>query len=281
MTKTPRLTLAFLEHAPSAAAAVLHDLPIDETAAFLESVPARLAAPAVNAMTPWHGARCLEALSRQRAAMILRELSVLEAASLVRLLKPDDVDAIVDELPGHFGRRLRTSLRYPLDQVGAWIDHDVPCLRAEDSVRHAQRVLCDAEAVSHIFVESDEMFAGCIEIRNVLRADPNMLLGQLPYASLEPVANRASLASVDFDERWDRALHLPVIGRRGNLLGGLSRHALRKGIHEHHVTAAEPQSLIRHLCGALVAACAGIVDFLVQAEAPAIKRVEGETKHGS
>src|SRR3970282_2690174 len=86
MSNSAKLTLAYLEHAPAAAAKVLHEIGINDASAFLETVPARLAAPVVNNMIPAAGARCLERLAAPQSAAILRNLAYHDGASLLRLV---------------------------------------------------------------------------------------------------------------------------------------------------------------------------------------------------
>jgi len=269
MTKADGLTLAFLEYAPEAAARVMQELPIEDVAGFLDSVPARLAAPAVNSLTGWHAARCLERIAPTRAALILRQLAFNDVTSVVRLIRADSFVAIGDELPGAFARRLRGALHYPAHQVGAWIDPAVPVLALGDTVERALLVLRSGEPASHVFLQADDdaTFAGGVRVCDVLRADASARLGQLPAERFEPISNRASLAAVNFDERWDASLFLPVVGRRGTVLGGLSRQALRRGLQQHQARArAAERTIPQQMISALGIASAGMLELVTRAE---------------
>lgn len=264
-----RLTLAYLEHAPRSAGEVLQTLETAQAAAFLETVPARLAAPVVNSMIPWGAARCMEQLSAPRAAGILRALVFHDGASLLRLIRAELRDPILEELPSTLARRLGSSLQYPLSQVGAWLEPDVPVLRDSDTVQDALKLIgFSLVTTSHIFVESadDGRFMGSLSARDLLGSEPSVALSQLPIARIEPVSNRVSLTTVAFDERWDECLFLPVVGRRGTVLGGLSRSALRKGIHEQHLhTEAHAKSVLGHLLSAFLVACTGMFRLAARA----------------
>lgn len=269
MTEADPLTLAFLEYAPEAAARVMQELPTGDVAGFLDTVPARLAAPAVNALTGWHAARCLEQIAPERAALILRQLSFNDVTSVVRLMRADSFASICEELPGSYARRLRGALHYPAHQVGAWIDPAVPVLACSDTVDRALLVLRSGEPASHVFLQADDdaTFAGGVRVCDVLRADPSARLDQLPVERFEPISNRASLATVNFDERWDESLFLPVVGRRGTVLGGLSRQALRRGLQQHQARAGAPERTIpQQMASALLIASAGLLDLLTRSE---------------
>ena len=65
MSKRPTLTLSYLNLAPHAAAEVLQTLPTVDVAAFLDTIPARLAAPVIAEMVPFNAASYLQETSAQ------------------------------------------------------------------------------------------------------------------------------------------------------------------------------------------------------------------------
>lgn len=276
------LTLAYLEQAPAAAAKVLQEIGLDESAAFLETVPARLSAPVIGCMIPATGARCLERLTAPRSAAILRCLAYHDGASLLRLVRVELRDRILSELPSSTARRLHRSLQYSISAVGAWIDPDVPLLSPQNTVEDALRYLRDTRNVSHIFLESasNGRFVGAISVKELLHSDRTTPLAQLPVDPITPVSNRSALATIVFHPAWDEYLALPVVGRRHNVLGGLSRTALRRGVHERHAEAVEARgSLLTHLASALLSTVTGILRVAVQAgSSPATGRQEGQSR---
>jgi magnesium transporter len=267
MSNEVKLTVAFLDRAPQAAAQELQGLPLEEAAALLESLPARLSAPVLNEMIPWHGARILAAVSAARAAAVLRQLNFADSLGLARLMSSESRDRIGEELPTNYARRFRNALRYPQHQVGAWIDPDVPTLSVTDTIGDAVRVLRAAAAASHVFVESAEhaLFVGTVAVREILRGEPSLPLEQLAINHVEAMSSTATLSSVIFDERWDELLYVPVVGRRGNLLGGVSRGVLRRAMHEQDtVLSSSRPSLVRELSGALLITCFGILKLTAE-----------------
>ena len=268
MNSHTALTLAFLDCAPESAAAELQRLPTPEGAALLESVPVRLSAPLLVKMIPWNAARLVESVSRARAAQLLRQLSFLDTVSLTRLISEDIRDEIVEEMPTNVGRRLVSALRYPSYQVGAWIDSEVPTLATDDTVADALQMLKSAISASHVFLESERhgKFVGAVSIREILSADSTARLSQLKQSRVDAISNRAALSSVAFDERWDEFLHLPVVGRRGNLLGGLTRRALRQGTHEHGSTSQnQSASWLRELVNSYGVTAVGVLTLISRA----------------
>ena len=275
MSEGQTLTLAFLELAPAAAADVLQKLTADQAAAFLETVPTRLAAPALSAMKQWNAARCLEQLSAPRAAAALRQIPFHEAAGLIRLIAPTHREALLEELPAAFAARLQRALQYLPDQVGAWADTQVPILRSDETVRDALRAMRESTvAVSHVFLEDRDTgrFAGLLGTRDLLGAVPGVTLAELPILRMEPIDNRQPLRTIAADRRWDEALYLPIVGRRRNVLGGLSRSALRRALRDTRAgDHAMGHTLLGQLIGALLITCAGLYKLgLGQHRAPPI-----------
>ena len=266
------LTFAYLEQAPAAAAKVLQDIGFVEAAAFLDSVPARLSAPVINKMIPAISARCLERMSAARSASVLRSLSYQDSAGLLRLVRTQWRDQILDELPSTVSRRLTRSLKYPLNVVGAWIDPDVPVLSPEHRVEDALHYLRQTRNASHVFLEStgSGQFIGAVSLAALLHSDQATTLGQLRIDEVKPVSNRAALASVAFHSAWDDYLFLPVVGRRNNVLGGISRATLRVGARDERAAAAlDSGNIVGQLVFALLLTIAGLVRVIFQPDSAA------------
>jgi Mg/Co/Ni transporter MgtE len=267
MSNKSELTLTFLDRLPSAAARALQELPQTEASAFMDTVPTRIAAPVVAEMIPYNAARLLESITTPRAAMILRQLGFSDTVGLIRLVQTTDRDRVLAELPTKLAARLSAALRYPPHQVGAWIDPEIATLAGNDSVADALRVLSTTQNASHVFVEEPGHgpYIGTITVVDVLRASPDSPLSTLGISKTPAVSNRASITSIAFDERWDTFIFLPVVGRRGNLLGGLSRLSLRESTQGHPGRLHDRQdSLLHHMSIALLDTTTALIDSAVR-----------------
>jgi Mg/Co/Ni transporter MgtE len=265
MNSPSSLTLAYLEQAPASAAKALQEMGIGEAAAFLGTVPARVAAPVVNAMIPAMSARCLERLEAPRSAAILRTLAHHDATTLLRLVRVEKRNTVLAELPTLMAKRLHRSLQHSVNSVGAWTDPDIPLLSPDHTVDDALRYLRDTRTASHIFLESasNGRFLGAISVHELLSSERVTPLGQLPIHEVTPLSSSAALASVGFHPAWDDYLVLPVVGRRYNVLGGLSRTALRRGVHEHSATQIGAGSVLGSVVAALLLTGAGLMRFAI------------------
>lgn len=266
----PELTLAFLAHAPEAAAQVLERLDADEAAALFAATPARLAAPVLRHMHSFSGARCLEQLEPHAAAGLIRRIAFHDAASLLRLLSPAGRRALLEELPTRLAQRLKRALGYPVGSVGAWLDPDVPSFSAGAAVEDAVRYLAGRDGVSHVFVHDEPAgrFRGAVSIGRLLQYRAEITLADAGIREVRPLSSRASLASALAHPGWHEFLLLPVVSRKGGLVGGLSRTSLAAGLAEGRVAQRrQPASVPVQLTLALGIAWTGLLGLLFTAQA--------------
>lgn len=263
--RRPTLTLAYLKHAPASAAQVLERLTSESAAAFLDDVPARLAATVVAEMSPWHGSRALSLMPLARAAAVLQQLPFHDSVGLLRLMPSGLHAKLFDEFPARRASRLKSALRYPVGSVGAWLDPDIPAFPESATVADALAYIRHSEEDNHVFLQADASgdFLGALPVGRLLRNDPEMRLGDLPHEKLMPLSSRASLTSASANADWQRYLVLPVIGRGRAMVGGLARASLSRGLNERQArtTDAAP-SIPLQVLSMLGIVCAGLLKAL-------------------
>ena len=233
MTDLPDLTLAYLRQRPASAARELEGLAAADAAEVLRRVPARVSAPVVAAMSSVSAARCAAALPADAAAALCSELSWSDAAALLRRLESGPRESLLAELPGKMARRLRRSLDYGDDVVGAWIELDVPAILHDRDVAEAVLLLARsrADSSSHLFLtDAARCYNGAVPLAALLRSVSTAPLSALAVRDVQPLHDNASLASASSNPGWELTTVLPVVNHRGVLLGGLNRRTLHKAI---------------------------------------------------
>lgn len=266
MTSAGNLTLAFLERQPRSAARVLEDLDPADGAAFLETVPGRLAGPVVGLMASWSAARSVELLAPERAAGLIRNVAYQDAAILMRLVARARLAPILDQLPKGLARDFRAALSYPKGAVGAWMDHSVPVFSQDRKVSDGLKFAGQRQSRKdvHIFVVGEKrQFLGAVSVSDLLCTNPETPLSDIMDRNVQALSNRASLASIAAAPDWDEYLMLPVVGRRRNVLGGLSRSGLRKGLSEERATDIRHarDSILAHLFETYLVASSGLLQL--------------------
>ncbi len=262
MSRSPTLTLAYLNRYPDSAAQVLDGLDAGCAGAFLETVPTRLAAAVVDRMSSWSAARTLLAMSPPKAAAILRQMPLYDGVGLLRLIPAAQHAVLLDELPSRRAQRLRNALKYPAGSVGAWIDPDIPAFSVNASAAEAMRYLRHSEDDSHVFLHAADSgrLVGALPVGRLLRSDPDTAIGDLPWEPVVPLSSRASLASAASHPDWDRFLVLPVAGRAGTMVGGLSRASLGRGLADRAGAGSRQSgSMTVQLLTMLGVVCSGLI----------------------
>lgn len=269
----PGPTLAFLQSRPETAARVFNELDPEDAAALLETIPGRLAGPIVGRMAPYAAARCIELLSPDRSAGTVRGMAYLDSVSVLRLVSAPCFEAILEQLPKRLANEIRHSLTYPRQTVGANMDPRVDWLDEEDRVADALKIARrpTSRIVSHIFlVGTGRRFVGAVRLADLLRSDPNTPLSEISDHTVRPLSNRARLANVVSAEGWDEYPILPVVGRKNNLLGGLSRKVLREKLAAPPDDTTAPQNalFLSQFVGAYLVTFTGLLRLILKIQPP-------------
>lgn len=269
MPESARLSIAFIETKPQSAARTLEALNPNDAAALIEALPARTAAIALGEMSPWSAARCLDGISPERCASIIQKMMFQDAAALMRMATDVMRDAIYDALPTATARSFQRSLAFPLNTVGANMDKLAPSMALDRTVsdaikygRQKKRPVGD-----QLFITDDTHgYIGVVRISELLRHDGKSSLGNVVDTSIEPLIARSTLAAVEKNPQWESHSLLPVVGRKGNFLGTLSRRGL---VAANRQLTIEPEgyvenALLSHLVNGYAVSIYGMIKFLLQ-----------------
>lgn len=283
MSEDTPLTFAVLERRPRLAARVLEDVEPRDAAALLDRAPARLAAPVLGAMASFSAARCLERMDAEKAVGLLRALDHSDAVSILRQVAPDVRETILELSTRRFARNFRTSLVYPVDTVGAWMDVGHPSLAETATVKEVRSaVMRLPQSASHVFLVDDKKhYAGAVPVFEILRRSDTVQLGEIADRSVKPLSNRESLAACGENPGWDSLTTLPVIGRRQTYVGALSRSSLRRAQAGQSDAARldAPGSILLHLLSAFAAVVAAINNLTLLSDSQAQATRQGG-RHG-
>ncbi len=233
MTDVSPLSIAFIERRPDAAARVLENLEVDDAAALIDALPARISGLALGRMMPFAAAQCLALLDPDRAAHVLRAMLFLEAAGILRILDEDVRDTVMKAMPKDLSRDFKKSLSHPRDSVGAWMDQRISPLphtrTVTDALKYAKRKR-RPEGDELFVVDDARRYLGVVKISELVQYDGKAILKNIIKKDAPTISNRASLASVIGAIHWDNHRSLAVVGRKGNFLGILTLGQARGGL---------------------------------------------------
>jgi len=269
MTELPELTLAYLRERPESAARALEGLPSEDAAGIMLHAPSRIAGPVLAAMTTLYAARCVTELPTDVAAAHCDELPWSDCAGVLRVLEAPARESLLGALPGSKARRLRRSLAYADNTIGAWVEPDAAALPADRSVEDAGRLLAGMPdyAESHLLLtDATQRYSGAVTLGRLLSSAAGTALETLASRDLRPLRDTASLGSALAADDWERSTILPVVNHRGELLGGLTRRTLGHALQDMAARDRnEPPPLFAQLLKAYLASGEGLLRLLLQA----------------
>ncbi|MZR30656.1 magnesium transporter [Sneathiella litorea] len=284
MSNAPPLSVAFIERNPSTAARVLENLATEDAAALIGVLPGYASALALSRMTPFASAQCLLQLEVGRIALILRNMSFLDAASILRMVNDENRTSIMDALPEDMARAFKKSLYHPRNSVGAWMDQRISPLpqshTVADALKYAKRKK-RPEGDELFIVDDAGRFVGAIRISSLIQTDSKAVLQDLVTKKTPTLSNRATLASVIDLPLWDDYENLAVVGRKGNFLGTLSRRLARQGIAaaQRHSGSLRSDSIPTHLISGCFVAFVGLFELLLHSVDIRVAKTNQETSH--
>ncbi len=228
MTKHSELTLAFIKKRPESAARVLASLPVVDSAAFTESIPTRYAVMLLARLNANSAASIIKGADLATGTAIIRDMEPAPAAAILRQFSAVDRKAILAELPRRQRHGFEWSLTFPPGTVGAGMSTAVDVLTLYDSVADALSVKKDnTESESDLIFVVDEARAliGVVTLLSLLRHREKTPLSEIADTSCVSVSPHVRLTELAGLTAWQNFSHLPVVSRRGELLGVIFRQA--------------------------------------------------------
>jgi len=274
MARASKLTLAFVSQRPASAARVLESLPVDDAAAFIDSIPTRYALDILMALHTMLSADIVQRLPLASATAVLREMEFTYASAVLRRMPRETRLAILAEFPDRRRRDIETAMQFAADTVGAKMSTAVVTASSDETVAVAlKRVKEDRDGQSDVvFVIDDQhKLIGSIRLSLLARQSGKTLLSNLLDNSCAPVAARARVAQVKALAAWRQYNQLPVVSRRGELIGAIYKAAIVEDTHggERNSTAENP-AIAGSLLQMIIDGAPGLSDLLTtQSRRPA------------
>ena len=218
------LSLAFIDRKPVAAARALAALTVAEAAAFLQTIPTRYATRVLDRVSAWPASKMLLSMPPSAAAGILRAMPYLDSVAILRLMRPEERDALLTQLPSKLRRDLKVTMSYPNDTVGGHMCVDIVTLNRSHTVADARDALSKATTINAdtlFLVDGKRSYVGSIAVHELFRHADETTVADLAINKAPPLLARQSLSSAAGLEGWNESSSLPVLGRSRHLVGSL------------------------------------------------------------
>lgn len=237
---------------PSEAARLLESKPFSDVAPVLSDLPLEASVAVLSRLNPLSAAGSLELVDVQTAANELSAMRVDAAGAVLRAMRPGPRSAVLEALQPEVRRALTRLLRYSEGTAGALMDPEVLSVDENASAREALERLrrSPQHALYYVYVVDDaQKLVGVVNLRELMEARPEQLLGLQAIRSVESLPARASSESILAHPAWQRFHALPVVEPDGRFLGVIRYESLRelegrlrdKGFEDH---AAETASAL-------------------------------------
>ena len=205
MTEPGPITLAYLARHPRDAARVMETLEPTELAAFIATVPVRLAAAPIGSIAAWRAGRCLAALDADRAAALLDAMPAGQRVPCMRAIAPAAREPILERLPQRRSRALRHQLGYPAALVGGAMDGDTLTLAPETTAAEALAAIrghASEDLVQVYLADTARRFAGIVPLAGLVHAAAERRLGELARRDVVALSADTPLNQIPVDHGW-------------------------------------------------------------------------------
>ncbi len=223
------LSRHFLEEHPRESAKVLENFASDELVDFLEKYSDETVASLIRYLMPATAVACLSGMKDAKAATILEQLGVDNAARLLRRMKNKDQLALLGSVSGSYAMRLKSILRYPAGTVGQHMSPNV-FIAAENmlasdvfsAARHAT-----SEMQGDIFIINDaQHLVGLVDVKNLVFADQGLEINEIMRIPDAVLNARTNLEYVKDHPKWRFKEALPVVDHNNIFVGVLKRSVM-------------------------------------------------------
>lgn len=220
------VTKGYIALRPAEAARTLARLDGRDIKAIFEALPRKMAASMLEHMAPSSAIHCINQLPDKTIAEILTHMPALTAVAALRLMKREQVKALLALMSRPVAAQLRLRLRYTEAVIGAFVDTDIvtfhPDQSAGDALRQFKR---DGQHTGHtIHVLNDQrQIAGVVHLSDLVSARDRSTIKQIMRPDPVEIHAGAALQTASSHPAWLTHDSLPVINRNGVFQGVLRR----------------------------------------------------------
>lgn len=271
MHKPSSLSLSFLEKRPHSAADTLAQLPRVDAAGYLDAIPSRYVVLALGHMGQWTAASIVTQMLPEGAAAAVRNMEPVSAAATLRLVEKAKRIELLGLLPKSKRSELEAALSFPDDAVGAHMQTSiitVPYSATCDAAIAAFKGASELETNLIYIVDSDRMLRGVVKANMLLAASGQTHVIDIADPQIEALSSRSRIEAVASLAAWDDYSELPVLNRRKQLIGAITRKSLRHAIGLPVAENTDQSgSIFAGIAGAFITSALGVSAMLTDVDA--------------
>jgi CBS domain-containing protein/sporulation protein YlmC with PRC-barrel domain len=216
---------------------VLEMLSGEEQEAFFSALDPEKAAESLLHAEPRAKRQLIEDLPKERAQVILAELSIPQLADLFSVLPHDDVTELMQLLPEESAKRIRQLLSDQQARARDLMSSDYLVFKPGTTVGEALQTIRtsgrDPDAISYLYVVTEEgQLVGVVDLRELVLASDDAHLDDVMSSSV--VAAEEDKSREDLEDIFAKYRYrmLPVVDGQDHLLGAIRYSDLMQPEHE-------------------------------------------------
>ena len=222
-----RIIDKFLADHPDIAQNIIEQWETEAIISLMETLSNHQNAVILTSMVPYRAGKTIQKISAATATELLELLPLRVSTRLLPYVDKSIRNQLLAGTKEEIAQHLQRSLKYSKESVGAHMEPAPVTFTVDQTAGDAlATVKKDAEkATSSIFVvDRDSKLAGCVELKSLLVADPEILISTLAQPAPPPVLVGMEIHQILL--QWNHELpQLPVIDSEGVFIGVVSRSA--------------------------------------------------------
>jgi magnesium transporter len=225
-----RLLGAFVDAHPAQAARALELMSASEAAEVMADLPSEMCAELLRWLSPVLAARAVESVPAEQAARALSSTRRDVAAAILRAMSRSHRSIIMESMSVKSQKATKGLLRYAEDTAGALMDPEVLTIAESISVADALERIRQStrHALYYVYVVTeDQKLVGVVNVRDLVGARPDQVVGLVAARPVESVSTRASWQAVVAHPGWGRFHALPVVESDGRFAGVIRYESVR------------------------------------------------------
>jgi len=209
---------------PSDLADVIEDLDKKSRKALFESLDEEKAADVLEELEPDAQVEMIESLSIEKAADVLEKMPADEAADLIDELEDDKAEQLLNEIEKESSDDIREILQYEDDTVGSLMMTEFlsfkETITVEETIDYLREIKPESDTIYYLYVlDKDNRLKGTVSLRDLVIADPNMILNDIMRKTVAFVYDTDELDSLAEIISKYNLLAIPVTNRKKKMEG--------------------------------------------------------------
>lgn len=244
MSSEQRLIGQFLKNHPEIAIGAIEELSTDVICPLIESLSREDGLAILADLNIQKAAKVLEIMPFEAAIYYFEHLPFHTSMSILRVTNESLKAQVLKMLPEEYSKKIRRSLFYDKNTVGAHIHPNVITLYLETTIEKAFKIIQNsADQTSHnVYVlDNERKLVGYVTAFLLLTVETSKLIKSVmkPIPALIP----AEMNVKDALENWKESFYeLPVLTAQGEFLGIITKQMLA---HESYQSTPSDHSVIK------------------------------------